>query len=65
MAKIMKLDDYRSIEEVLRREFKTDKFILATYTAEGEAITYVNNEISDIGLVYLIQCLKDRRDDGI
>lgn len=60
--KVLKLDLKRSISEIMKREFGCENFIVVAMINE-EIHSYIPvATIGDADLVYMIQCLQDRRD---
>jgi hypothetical protein len=61
MTKIVELDDYRFLHELIENRFKSKKFALGIYLEDGNLATYFDDDLTDLELCYLIQTLQDRR----
>lgn len=62
-SNVIQLDDFRPIEKILKDRLEAKHIIICTVRLDGMMSTYIEEDISDIDLVYLIQTLKDRRDE--
>lgn len=60
MSNVVTLDDYRAMEDIVKRELQCETVILIGVNKD-EVTTYISNEMRDIDLVYAIQTVKDRR----
>jgi len=61
LADIKSMDDYRDIEDVVKRRFNGEHVVFGVVLKDGKLLTYIPPDVADITLVYLIQTLKDRR----
>jgi hypothetical protein len=62
MAEVEHLDSHGSLERLVKRDYKSDKFIVGVVLGEGIFSTYISSAVGEVELVYMIQMLQDRRD---
>lgn len=59
---VINLDDYRGLEEIVRRQFGSEKFVFAVINEEfGTVTSYISPDNSDLESCYLIDSLKETR----
>lgn len=61
-SNVVSMDDYRAIEDVVKRKLGARNIIFSAEMESGEILTYLPHDLLDITLVYMIQTFKDRRD---
>jgi hypothetical protein len=65
MSNVISLDDYREIHDVVKNRLGADYVVIGGILKDGNFLTYIPTEITDIELVYLIQTLNDRRKERL
>lgn len=60
-AEIINLDDYRLVEDIVKQRLGAVNLIFSAEMPNGEILTYIPHQLSDINLVYMIQTFTDRR----
>ena len=58
---VEEMDNFRSLEDIIKQRLNGTSVILGVVNKDGNFITYIDPEIDDLNLVYLIKCLEDRR----
>lgn len=64
MSKILefKKEEVQDVSEVVKKQFNTDKYVIGVMN-DDNCITYISNNIGDMELCYLIDTLRQRRDN--
>lgn len=62
MSNSVPIDPYRNIKLRLKKELGAKVIVVNAVLEDDSIMTFIDENISDIELVYIIQCLKDRRD---
>ena len=57
------INDYKEVEDIVKDRLSVKNVIITGINKEGQFFTYIDPEITDIDLTYVIQILKDRRVD--
>lgn len=60
-AKVVELDSYRSIEEIVKQRLGATHVVFGAVLPDGQFMTFIPTEIYDMELVYLIKTFEDRR----
>lgn len=61
MNNVISLDEFKKIENVLKEKLKAKHIVICAVRDDGLMSTYIEEDITDIDLVYMIQILQDRR----
>tara|TARA_R110000868_G_scaffold411262_1_gene702566 strand:+ start:650 stop:856 length:207 start_codon:yes stop_codon:yes gene_type:complete len=61
MDNIVELDSFQSLENIMERDYKTNKFVVSCYLENGNLMSHISDGMTDMELCYLIENLKDRR----
>ena len=62
-TKVVDIEQGRSLENLIKERLGCKEIIFAGILENGNFISYYSGGISDVDFVYLIQILKDRRDE--
>ena len=61
MSNLINIDDYLQIEQVVRRDLGTDKFIVSGINEDGNIFSYINPSIEFADLLMIIDILVERK----
>lgn len=65
MNDIISLDDYRNLEDVIKNRLGAKQVVVCATLESGDFLTFIPSDLMDIDLVYMIQNLKDRRNERL
>lgn len=58
---LIELDNYRSVEDIVKRRLDSDYVVICYITKDGLFGTFIPSTITDIDLTYMIDCLIERK----
>lgn len=62
MSKVVNLDDFRALEDLISQRLGTDKIVIAVIDDTDTVSSYISDSLKDIELVYINKTLSERRD---
>jgi len=66
MGELIELDSVRSVDEIVKRDIGTSKFILGAINVDGDVVTYISDDIvfQDYVLIKHVINSRSREYDG-
>lgn len=61
MTKVINMSDYKTLEDLVRERLDAKTIVIAGVLSDDTSRVYIDPDMTDIDLVYLIQTLQDLR----
>lgn len=59
------LEKFKKVNLIMEKEFGSSKFVVGFIQGDGRVISYFNGGISDMEVVYMLQSLRDKRNNDM
>lgn len=64
-SNVINMDDYRLLEDIIKQRLGATHVVVSAVLEDGTFSSFVPGELPDIDFVYIIQTLKDRRNERL